>query len=135
LRPLKRLKRARANKSYLGDVLEFLSELYDGSIQKRATRTVGIEESQNICINFIGASTPYIFSIMDIGFFIQGTGNRFLYIFNDANLEPTPKDFFLADISKFERDVQITSFAERLKNFDTMLGSEKFSGLFVVVSS
>jgi hypothetical protein len=119
------------NKSYLGDVLEFLSELCDGSIQKRATRTVGMEESQSICVNFIGATTPYIFSIMDIGFFVQGTGNRFLYILNEANLEPTPEDFFFADLSKFERDGQITRFAERLKNFDTTLGSQKFTGLLV----
>lgn len=121
------------SKSYLGDVLEFLSELYDGSIQKRATKKGGIESSFNVNVSLIGATTPYLFQIMEISFFVQGTGNRILYFWND----PVPQDdtnFTLPDISILEREKEMETFQERLERIDMILGSNHWMGLFTETS-
>lgn len=72
------------SKSYLSDQMEFLSELFDGVVQSRMTRKTGLEEGGEVYINFLGTTTPYLYSIMDKSFFIQGTGNRLVYIIHDV---------------------------------------------------
>lgn len=64
---------------YLGSNLEFLSELYDGTMQKRFTRKTKLEQATKVYVVFLSATTPYLYTIMKPTFFIQGTGNRILY--------------------------------------------------------
>lgn len=67
-------------KQYLAEGMEFLSELYDGMLQKRYTKSSKLEELREVYIVYLTATTPYIFSVMERNWFIQGTGNRFLFI-------------------------------------------------------
>jgi hypothetical protein len=121
------------SKSYLGDVLEFLSELYDGTIQKRATKKGGIEDNVNVNVSLIGATTPYLFQIMEISFFVQGTGNRILYFWNDP-VPQNDKNFTLPDSSIIEREQDMQEFQERLERIDMILGSNHWIGLFTEAS-
>jgi len=59
------------SKSYIADILGFLSELYDGVIQKRYTKSYKLEEPKNVCVNLLAATTPYIYSIMDLSFLFK----------------------------------------------------------------
>ncbi len=105
------------SKSYLGDSLEFLSEIYDGTMQKRYTRRTKLEQTLNVYVPIISATTPYLYKIMKPSFFVQGTGNRPRYpIYELQDNEPdfTP-DFSLdMDLKKTRR---FDYFAERLALF------------------
>lgn len=67
-----------SGKEYLSDVLEFLSELYDGTIQKRVTIKHSVNEIKRCYVTFITATTPYLYKIMRPEFYTQGTGNRIM---------------------------------------------------------
>lgn len=109
------------SKSYIADILEFLSELYDGVIQKRYTRSYKLEEPKDVCVNLLGATTPYIYNIMDLSFFVQGTGNRILYdIAKVEKPEPTPRDFFWQEDTSTVDD-EAKPFIDRLVQFKKTL--------------
>jgi len=102
-------------KQYIADVLEFLSELYDCTIQKRFTRKAKLEETLDVCVSLMSATTPYIFSLMDPSFFVQGTGNRILYIWSKVEkLQKTDKWFFLSGHRSRQKEEQLGAFAQRL---------------------
>lgn len=61
------------------DGLEFLSEMYDKIYQKRATTSHGLNLLTELHANLISCSTYRFIGMMDPEFFIQGTGNRFMY--------------------------------------------------------
>ena len=61
------------------DGMEFISEMYDGIFQKRATTSHGLNFVENLYANLISCTTYRFLGMMDPEFFIQGTGNRFLY--------------------------------------------------------
>lgn len=84
---------------YLSEILEFLSELYDGTAQKRYTKKAKLEESKNVFVNFLSATTPYIYEVMKPEMFLQGTANRFLFVvFKDAvERKYTPDQYFARD--------------------------------------
>ena len=104
-----------ARKQYIADILEFLSELYDGTIQKRYTKKAKLEETLDVCVSFTSATTPYIFDLIDLNFFLQGTGNRFLYIWSEPKIPPkTTKSFFMQIEDRVERLEEMERFAERL---------------------
>lgn len=73
------------NKKYLAEGMEFLSELYDGLLQIRYTKSSKLEEVTKVYVSYIGATTPYIFTVMPRDFFIQGTGNRYLFVFSEPD--------------------------------------------------
>ncbi len=80
------------------DGMEFISEMYDGTFQKRATIKDGVIEINNLYASMITATTPYFVNKLDNEFYIQGTGNRILYSFYDIEQwnpeEIDPIDFF-----------------------------------------
>lgn len=86
------------SKDYIVDLLEFLSELYDGTVQKRATVSHEVNEIKHCYITFITATTPYLYKIMRPEFYTQGTGHRILIeLFDKDSLKkekPNPKDIF-----------------------------------------
>jgi len=108
-------------KSYIADILEFLSELYDGLLQKRYTRKAKLEHTANVCINLLGATTPYIFALMDLSFFVQGTGNRILYIVTQAMTpKKTEMDFFW-EKDRYTVDEELEKYIQRLVKFKKSL--------------
>lgn len=103
------------NKQYLADLLEFLSELYDGLLQKRFTIRGQLEQVLGCYVTFIGATTPYIFKVMKPEFYTQGTGNRIMPIvfMKPQNVEIEAKNFFLTKEAGTS-EAQIDFFARRL---------------------
>lgn len=61
------------------DGVEFISEMYDGTYKGRTTVSHGYQRLENFYVSMLTATTPYFLSMMDNEFFIQGTGNRFMY--------------------------------------------------------
>lgn len=69
------------NKSYLTGEMEFYSRMYDGKINPRATMKIDSKHTMQVCVNLVGATTPrYLYDQLNINFFFQGCGNRFLYV-------------------------------------------------------
>lgn len=69
-----------SKKDYLVDNMEDLSRLYDGDMEKVGTQTRGVEYPEGAYIAFCSATTYYLLTLMTDDFFIQGTGNRILWI-------------------------------------------------------
>lgn len=105
-------------KGYLSDILEFLSELYDGRMQKRFTRKMQLEEVTNVYVNFLGATTPYLYRIMKPDFFIQGTGNRILIVkyegLDEKTLKERPEDFFYDIQQDILKNEKLVGYAKEL---------------------
>ena len=112
-----------ANKDYLSDIMEFLSEGYDGDIASRVTKKGGLETVKNgVYINLLAASTLYLFKVMKPDFFIQGTGNRMDPIF-EQNFSETederedPWDYFVDPVTfSPERQQLLEKYATYLEN-------------------
>jgi len=104
------------SKQYLADVMEFMSELFDGAMQKRFTRKTKLEQSKRVYVSLLAATTPYLFSVMDKNFFIQGTGNRILYtIFEPSKPEEfNAEEYFVTGKREREREGKISEFAGKL---------------------
>lgn len=106
-----------SGKQYLTDIMEFLSELYDGAVQKRYTRKSKLEEVKNVYITFIGATTPYLFKIMKADWFMQGTGNRILFIIYERTgreNETIKSDDFFMPQRLMVREQKIEKYAKIL---------------------
>ncbi len=93
-------------KDYLPDMMEFLSQLYDGFVQRRYTRKEKLEVAQGFYVNLIGTSTDYLYKVMKPEYFMQGLGNRFLYTlwngehkkWSDDDLEPNISEDLPSDL-------------------------------------
>jgi len=110
------------NKKYIADGLEFISELYDGYIQKRYTKSAKIEQPKDVFVNFMAATTPYLFTVMNRGFFMQGTGNRFLYIFDNPSSveESTAEEFLINPYREIDQyEAEFASYARRLQEISS----------------
>lgn len=99
------------------DGMEFLSELYDGNTVTRQTRSGGYVKCDKCYMSVITATTPIFVSRVDPMFFIQGTGNRFIYCYTGAeNYTITPLDsteFFRVDWGQ-RRDETICKYVDLL---------------------
>jgi predicted transcriptional regulator len=112
-----------AKKEYLSELIEFLSELYDCTLQKRYTKSAKSEEQKNVFVSLITNTTPYMFSLMDYEtFFLQGFGNRCLFDFNDSSKPLViSNEFFMGSYGEWKRPEEIQEFANRLLNINTKL--------------
>ena len=79
--------RGSKRKDWLSDNMEDLSRLYDCDPEKVGTQSRGVEYPENAFISFVSATTYYLLTIMDDDFFIQGTGNRILWILDENREE------------------------------------------------
>ncbi len=70
-------------KDYLTDNMEDLSRMYDCDMEKKGTQTRGIENPEDAYVSFTSATTYYLLTIMTDDFFLQGTGNRILWILDE----------------------------------------------------
>jgi hypothetical protein len=102
------LLKESAGKDYLVDSLEFLSELYDGLIQKRSTIAHGVQELAHVYVTFITATTPYLYKVMKPDFYTQGTGNRInIEMFHDSDIPEIPvnsEEYFKGRVFESQRD-------------------------------
>jgi len=81
----KMFKGART-KDYLKDNMEDLSRLWDVQVEKVGTQTRGVEYPKDAYVAFVSATTYYLLTLMDEEFFMQGTGNRILWIVDEEML-------------------------------------------------
>lgn len=106
------------NKKYLADGLEFISQLYDGHVGLRITKTHGKEGGIEVFMSMLSATTEYLFKNIDVTFFTQGTGNRFLYIMSEPKPLPIsePDEYFglLAEGGHETNEEKMKEFAEIL---------------------
>jgi hypothetical protein len=104
-------------KKYMAGQLEFLSELYDGHIKSRYTKTDKYLQSVEVCVNLIAASTPHLLTVMTEDFYTQGTGNRFLYLYSgqgEIKIE-NPEEYFMPLGN--ECDTLLDRFAKKLQAY------------------
>ncbi len=104
------------NKKYMSGVQEFMSELFDGDIYSRVTVGEGRQNYVQVYINFITATTPYIFTVIDKGYFMQGTGYRFLYVYDHPRkIKKLSHKEFIMDIQEtWDVNGDIEKFADKL---------------------
>jgi len=114
-----------ANKGYIGDILEFLSQIFDGMTQRRVTKSGGVEQVSDIYVSLLSATTEYVFSIMNLSFFVQGTGNRFMYVVSDPTFKETNPDFFYGG-HPIQRQKDVESFVDRLIDLHNKLKAHRY---------
>lgn len=108
------------SKTWLNDSMEFLSTLYDGWIPKYVTIVRGMEYVESVYVNFLSATTFYLLRLMKTDdFFLQGTGNRFLWDvdYERSEIEITDHDvssFFLDREAREKREEELMAFVHRL---------------------
>lgn len=102
------------NKSYLGDTLEFISEMYDGTMQKRFTRRTKLEQTIGVYVPFLAATTPYLYKLMKPSFFVQGTGNRPRYIIFDVDEVNGDFEWNFSRTMELRKNKKLKEFADLL---------------------
>lgn len=108
-------------KGYNQDLLEFMSQLYDGTIQKRFTRKAKLEEVVQCYVVFMGATTPYLYSVLKPEVFVQGLGNRILFDFWHGKVQTfTGNELFCDKNSDLSREQKIKEFGEGLAKLTKM---------------
>jgi len=113
-------KEVKGAKNYNIDLIEFLSQLYDGTVQKRYTRKAKLEEVLHCYVVFVGASTPYLYRVLDPDVFVQGLGNRVLFDFWDGGVKTfTGNELFYNPKMDYEREAKIVKFARELAELPT----------------
>ena len=74
------LVKGAKNKDYMETLFETFSRMYDNELESEATISRGFQDAGTIHVSIVSATTPYLFKVLDDGFFEQGTGNRILWI-------------------------------------------------------
>ena len=99
------------------DMLEFLSELYDGYSSKKRTKEHGLQKAPESYVNLLTTTTYDFLSKVDDDFFNQGTGTRFLYTViepDDITIEHLDRRLFQKNAIK-DRETTINKYAELLR--------------------
>lgn len=106
-----------SGRGYTIQLLEFLSTLYDGHIDRRYTISHGDKFVGKCYIVFLGATTPYLYNILDAQTFIQGIGCRILWnVFDTTQRVFTKDDLFSKSMQDptNNRITKIDEFVEHL---------------------
>jgi uncharacterized C2H2 Zn-finger protein len=101
---------------YLRGEIEFLSKLYDGTTIKRYTKGSKLEYISGHVVNMLAATTANIFKIMTLAFFVQGLGNRLLFVFGDPEFIERDGDKFLRTPYQQYRNYGRDEYTERFVN-------------------
>lgn len=109
------------SKDYLNNLMEFYSEIWDGKISGRVTRKINQPNTIDVFVSCLAATTPYIYRIMKPDVFIQGTGNRFLYlIYHPFESKITPEELLSSTIGfNKETEHHLEEFAQNLAKAST----------------
>lgn len=110
-------------KDYLADLMEFLSELFDGQVQKRYTRKTKLEYSPKVYVSMISATTPYLYHVLSPDLFLQGTANRFLFVLFNEPVQKIydPEEFFIPPSKSQEFAERIVGFGHELAMLRTII--------------
>jgi hypothetical protein len=116
--------------AYMSDRMEFLSQIYDGVIDYRATRVAGREKIDNVNISLAAATTPALYRIMQPEFFVQGTGNRFFFVIPELadHYEEQDADYYYRIVENQQnimRDKLSLQYGETLAKFEKFLYENK----------
>ncbi|HVP23112.1 MAG TPA: hypothetical protein VMS77_04295 [Conexivisphaerales archaeon] len=104
--------------------LEFFSELWDGEIEGQITRTYGYEGSVPVYASLMGASSDLFLSRLEDDFFIQGTGNRILFMRETVNPKDINGDEFFFPLGRDpERENLIEDTVQKLKFLQSCRGA------------
>jgi len=110
-------------KSYAVDLIEFMSQMYDGTVLKRFTRKAKLEEVLRCYVVFLGATTPYLYDVIEPTVFVQGLGNRILFDLWGGSVKTFNGDELFYDVSSdSDRESRIEGFAEGLADLSAMEG-------------
>jgi hypothetical protein len=121
------VKESLGEKSYNVDMIEFLSQLYDGTVQKRYTRKAKLEEVRECYVVLLGCTTPYFYDVIEPHFFTQGVGNRILYEYYDGRPKLFTADEFFYDRQKdADRRKRMEEFAGGLAEMAKALQSKNY---------
>jgi hypothetical protein len=121
------IKESLGEKSYNVDMIEFLSQLYDGTTQKRYTRKAKLEEIRECYVVMLGCTTPYFYDVIEPQFFTQGVGNRILYEYYDGKPKLFTADEFFYDRQKdADREKRKEEFARGLAEMAKALQSKNY---------
>jgi len=89
---------------YNEGLMEFLSQMYSGRLYKRYTRKAKLEDAGQCWISFIGATTPYVFEVLQREHFVQGLGNRILWLTaKGLSKKLTYEELFMNDVSEIHK--------------------------------
>ena len=109
--------------SYTVQMMEYLNKLLDGQVDPRYTIGRELEnlEGRSPYFCLIGATTPYIYSVLDWGIFTSGFGNRLLYIIYEPEKVTFTEEELFGDneLNLRARDDKLDEYArmlERLSN-------------------
>lgn len=93
------------------DLLEFLSEAHDDEYEGDITRSGGLNEGGNVYLNYLGASTEYLFKVLPNDFFMQGLGNKFVLLKGESKKrERNTSGFFIEGGQDLETDKLIDNY-------------------------
>lgn len=109
------------NKAYLAEGTEFLSEMYDGQLQIRYTKSSKLEKVTNVFVCLLSATTDYIFTIPNFkDIYQQGTGNRIIHTYStldEVKLNDMTGREFLLDPHTDRFRKEEAAFKKRLMRF------------------
>lgn len=94
-----------SKKSPSANLLEYMSELWDGNVQGYYTRSFGYEGNVEVHAVVLAASTEYFLQILKDNFFMQGLGNRICWSTGNRQLDDIhiyDEDFFMGNESDIE---------------------------------
>jgi hypothetical protein len=110
-------------KPYLSDQLEFLSFLYDGHIPARMTKKGGYQSPNEVSVNLVAATTPEFYRVLPRSVFLQGLGNRFLYVVVDE-ISPfrdnDPEEYFQSYVQASFREEVFNKLARLLLQYHSV---------------
>jgi len=107
------------SKKYMTGLFEFLSELYDGYVKSRFTRTGKYQPGVKVCVNLVAASTPAILPFLQPEFFRLGLGNRILFVSSGSGIveKEDSERYFLPELED-DRLKHINHFADLLQDYN-----------------
>lgn len=103
------------DRDYMKDLYELLSELWDGYLESYGTRGYGNEGNVDVYVSLLAAGSPKILSLLDEMFFVQGLGNRVLWIDEPVTFKPWGENFFFADPNDSEFEALKKETVEKMK--------------------
>jgi hypothetical protein len=98
------------------DMLEFLSEAHDDEYEGDVTRSGGLNEGGKVYLNYLGASTEYLFKVLPNDFFMQGLGNKFVLLKGEAEKRNRNTPEFFLEGEDPATDVIIDTYKKTMDN-------------------
>jgi hypothetical protein len=136
---ISRMFKETTGKGYNVQLQEFMSEMFDGYIDGRFTISHGESKVVKDCyVSFIGATTPYLYNVLEQEIFIQGLGSRILWeTFRTEHRDYKEEEIIVNNVKNIRKEEFITKYAKILtkisqfKSININVGSPEISTSFV----